>query len=220
MKYLYPELSPKLRFTKILELHILPKLENQGFKLLKTGPSLKKVQNGFEFHIIFEGRKFNVENYICRFNPSFYVTNSSLRKYLKKNPSLLGGSEIVGKTMGIQHWDKSIFSNNDSEAYFLEDNDFAKYDNEFLVKETIKNIIEVGNPFFEMMSNFETIKKFHFKNQNLVSAPMLIDLCYVLNLKNEIQPIFDWYYSLNDGCSELLEEKMKLRKDNLKKGID
>lgn len=216
MKFLYPELSPKFRFLKILELHVLPELEKDGFKLLRSGPSLKRTENGFEWIVEFDGRKFNVENTICRFNPYFLVRNAKYRKYLKKNPKLVkgwGASGQIGNVSGIRHWDKSIFSTDDSEAYFLRDNDFAKHDNYQLVNDMINNIRDVGIPYFKMMSNFDSISNFYYKTQKLVKAPMLIDMCHILGKEDQLKSIFDWYYSLNEGCAEWLNEQMELRKE-------
>lgn len=216
MNYLYPELSPKPRFFNILTSHILPELEKDGFKLLKSGPSLKRVENGFEWLVEFDGRKYNVDNFICRFNPYFSVRNSHYRKYLKNHPVIKGTHGHlgnIGTTSGIRHWDKQLFSLGDSEAYFLEDNDFAKHDNLQLVEEMIQNIRTVGVPYFEMMSDFDGIRHFYGQTKQLVYAPMMVDMCYVLKREEELPSLFDWYYSLNENCAEWVNQEMAVRKD-------
>ena len=215
MKVLYPNLSPTPRFLKILELHVLPQLEKDGFRLLKSGPSLKRVENGFEWLVEFDGRKFNSGDHICRFNPYFMVRNMAYRKFLKKNPELVRGwgtTGQVGSVSSIRHWDKSIFSADKSEAYFLEDNDFAKYDNQDLVDEMIKNIREVGVPYFRMMSNFDSIRSFYVKTEQRGKAPLLVDLCSIMNKEEHIESIFDWYYAANSQCADWLNKQMELRR--------
>lgn len=217
MNFLYPELSPQPRFLKILEFNILPELEKYGFKLLKSGPSLKKIENGFEWIVEFDGRKFNIENTICRFNPYFLVRNSKYRKFLTNNPNYVRGwgtSGQIGNTSSIRHWDKQLFSMDNSEAYFLEEVDFAKYDNLRLVEDIVNNVLEVGIPYFKMMSDLESIKNFYVRTQQLDHAPMLIDMSYILNREQELKSIFDWYFSSNDGCADWLDEQMELRKKN------
>jgi len=215
-KFLYSELAPKARFLKILELHVLPVLEKDGFNLLKSGPSLKKIEGSFEWIVDFNASKWNFGNEVCQYNPYFTVKNSDYRKFLKKNPDLVHGygeSGYVGTTSGIQHWNKNIFSLDNSEAYFLEDNDFVKYDNLELVDELIKNIKEVGLPYFEMMSDFDGIKNFHINQGLRKDAPKLIDLCYVLNRTEEVKSIFDWYESTKQNPPRALEDEMEKRKE-------
>ena len=215
-RYLYPELKPKSRFIKTLETHVLPEMEKEGFKLLKSGPSLKKKVDSFEWIVDFNASKWNSGNIVCIYNPYYTVKNVSYRKFLKDNPSLVhtyGEPGHVGTTYGKQHWDKNIFSLDDKKAYFLEDNDFAKYDNYELVDQMLKNIREVGMPYFQMMSQFVGIKKFHIPLELRADAPKLFDLSYVLDKKEEAKNILDWYYSSNSDCADWVELEMQKRKE-------
>jgi len=216
-KYLYPDLPPKQRFLKILEVHVLPELANDGFRLLSSEPTFKKTQGSFEWYVDFKASRWNSANQVCQYNPYFTVKNSDYRKYLKQNPDLVhghGSSGYIGTTAGKHHWDKSIFGTDGSLAYFLEDNDFSKHDNYELVKEMIKNIRLVGIPYFKMMSDFDSIRHFHISLDLRSDAPKLIDLCYVLDRKTDIKSIIDWYYASNENCSEDLEKEMLTRKNN------
>lgn len=215
MRFLYPELPPKKRFLKILEEHILPGLQKDGFELLRSGPSLKKTEGSFEWFVNFQATKWNSGNIICRYNPYFTVKNSDYRKYLKANPKLARGSGTegyVGTTSGVQHWDKTTFSADGTRAYFLENNDFAKFDNYQLVDKTIKNIRTVGVRYFKMMSDLDSIKKFYMTNKQRKDAPMLIDLCYVLNRKSDIKSIFDWFDSIEKEVPDSLAKEMAIRR--------
>ena len=215
--FLYKDLSPRDRFLKILELNILPKLESDHFKLLKSGPSLIRTERSFEWIVEFKASKWNSGNVVCQYNPYFTVKNKDYRKYLKSHEDLTHGSGaigLIGITSGIHHWDKTVFSTTDSEAYFLEDTDFAKYDNCKLVEQIISNIRLVGIPYFQMMSDFSGIKNFSISQGLRRDAPTLIDLCYVLNREEDLKSIFDWYYESNQNCPEDLEEQMKKRKIN------
>ncbi|MEO0899705.1 MAG: hypothetical protein AAFY71_25060 [Bacteroidota bacterium] len=215
MNFLYPTLAPQDRFINILEHHLLPQLKDENFKLLKTGPSLKATaQDGFEWIVQFDGRKFNVENHICRFNPYFLVRNSRYRRFLKKHPALtqnLGNTGQVGNTASIRHWDKTLFSATGTPAYFLEDNDFAKHDNLNLVDEMAKNIKTVGIPYFKMMSDFDSLRKFYEKTNGYGYAPVLIDLCYVLGKEEQVSSIFEWY-DTDEDKSDWLNQKIDLRR--------
>ena len=91
MNFLYPDLEPLDRFVKILELHVMHHSAQAGFKLIKSGSTLKKTYGDFEWLVEFDGRKFNRGNYICRFNPYFRITHSKYRKFLKQNPELVRG---------------------------------------------------------------------------------------------------------------------------------
>ena len=187
--FLYKDLSPRDRFLKILELNILPKLEIDHFKLLKSGPSLIRTEDSFEWIVEFKASKWNSGNVVCQYNPYFTVKNKDYRKYFKSHEYLIhgsGASGLVGTTSGIHHWDKTVFSTTGSEAYFLEDTDFAKYDNCKLVEEIISNIRQVGIPYFQMMSDFSSIKNFFISQGLRRDAPKLVDLCYVFNRKEEM----------------------------------
>jgi len=221
--FLCKDLPPRDRFLKILELNILPKLESDHFKLLKSGPSLIRTEDSFEWIVEFKASKWNSGNVVCKYNPYFTVKNKDYRKYLKTHEDLIhgsGASGYVGTTSGIHHWEKSVFSTTGSEAYFLEDTDFAKYDNCKLVEQIVRNIRQVGIPYFQMMSDFDCIKNFSIWKSLRRDAPKLIDLCYVLKREEELQSIFDWYYDSNGNCPEDLEEHMKKRKINwLQQGV-
>ncbi len=219
-KFLFADLAPKMRVLKILELYVLPEFESDGFKLLKSGPSLKKEEGNFEWIVDFFASKWNSGNTVCLYNPHFTVRNKEYRKYLKTHEKLITGNGQISSTYGKQHWEKKIFSTDDSEAYFLEDLDFAKYDNFELIENLVRNIREVGYPFFRMMSEFDSIRNFYVSKEQRIAAPRLIDLCYVLNRKEEINSIIDWYYKSNQNCPQFLEDRMQMRVDNwLKQNI-
>lgn len=212
--FLYPDLPPRQRFLNILEFHVLPELGKDGFKFLKSGPSLKRKEGRFEWIVEFQASKWNYKNEVCKYNPYFKVVNLDYKEYSKANKQNSYENGLVGSTAGIQHWDKNTFSANGSIAYFLEDNDFSKHDNYKLVQEMIQNIRVVGIPYFKMMSNFDSIKHFYIFYEQRVKAPSLIDLCYVLNRTDQLKPIFEWYYADNEGCADWLEDEMKVRKIN------
>ena len=190
-KFLYPELKPKVRFEKILENHVIPQLELDGFKLLKSGPSLKSKVENFEWLVEFNGQRYNEGNFVCRFNPYFTVRNNTFRKYLRQKYSDPTGT--IQSTQGKHHWKKRFFTNNNSPVYFIEDNDFAKYDNEKLVDEMVTHIRNVGIPFFKMLSNLDSIIEHSITCGFTNNAPSLIDLCYALNREDAIEKIFKWY---------------------------
>ncbi|MES2726286.1 MAG: hypothetical protein V4643_04230 [Bacteroidota bacterium] len=212
--FLYPDLPPKQRFLKILETHVLPELEKDGFVFIKSGPSLKRKEGRFEWIVEFQASKWNHKNEVCKYNPYFKVTNLDYKEYSKANKYDSYKNGIVGTTAGIQHWNKSSFSTDGSTAYFIEDNDFSKHDNNKLVKEMIQNIRAVGIPYFKMMSDFNSIKQFYLNHEQRIYAPQLIDLCYALNRSDQLKSIFEWYYADNENCADWLEYEMKIRKNS------
>lgn len=210
--FLYPELKPKVRFIKILENHIVPALESDGFKLLKSGPSLKSKVGDFEWPVEFNGQRYNQGNIVCKFNPYFVVRSSTLRKYQRQKHKGLTG--FIESTEGRHHWANYFFSNDNSRINFLKDNDFAKYDNERLVDEMIANIRNVGIPYFKMLSSLDGILEHNIKCNSTYNAPVLIDLCHALKREDVIETIFKWY---DKNPIERLENKMNaLRKSELK----
>lgn len=213
---MYSDLPPKQRFIRILEELVLPELAKDGFKLLKSGPSLKKNEERFEWIVNFNASKWNSGNVVCQYNPYFTVRNIDYRKYLKQHQELVhgyGDTGQIGSTIGIHHWDMLIFQESNNESHLRNEYDFAKYDTCQLVKDLINTIRTVGFAFFKMMSDFDSIKQFHISKELRKDAPKLVDLCYVLDRKEELESIFGWYYTSNKNCPEHLEEQMHKRRN-------
>ena len=212
-EFLYPDLPQKQRLLDILEKHVMPELQSLGFELLKPGPVLRKREGSFDWCVEFLASSWNRGNEVCCYNPYFLVTNSDYNQFLKKNGYKNNSDGIVGTTYGCQHWDKALFSENGEKAYFLEDFDFAKYDNIQMVKDLVANIKTVGIPYFKMMSNFDGIINFYIKTDQRKDAPKLIDLCTVLDRSEQIDKIFQWF-DKDSNIPDLLRQEMELRRNN------
>jgi hypothetical protein len=213
-EFLYPDLPPKQRLLDILEKHVMPELQSLGFELLKTGPVLRKKEGNFEWRVEFLASSWNRGNEVCCYNPYFMVTNSDYKQFLKKHGYKNNSDGIVGSTSGCQHWDSRLFSENGGKAYFLEDFDFAKHDNNKLVKDLVANIKEVGIPYFKMMSNFDGIVNFYFKTDQRKDAPKMLDLCSVLNRPEQFDKILQWYDKDKIDVPAYLEEEIERRRKN------
>jgi len=201
---LYPELSPTERIPKIIKECIFPPLKKEGFKILKSGLSIKRTQASFQQEIWFSKSKWNIENDICAFTPHFTVT---LKNYKKWHNSEFGEPPINDVLEShtahyIHGWNGDLFDNDDY--------DLAKDDNERIVELLNENILTQGIPFLEQLSNYKSATKYLMDSERYYLAPKMIDICIINEDFQLANVVGNWFRNYErTGESEFKESTLK-----------
>lgn len=200
---LYPEFSPTERIPKIIEEFIFPPLEKKGFKILKSGLSIKRTIDIFQQEIWFSKSKWNIENEICAFTPHFTVT---LKNYKKWHLSEYGeqpmNDVLESHTANyIDGWNKELFDGNNY--------DLAKDDNMRIVELLNKNTANHGLAFLEHLTNYESAVEHLMKSERFYLAPKMIDICLINEDFQTANDVLSWFRNYErTGESEFMESTL------------
>ena len=200
---LYSELSPTERIPKVIEAFIFPPLKNKGFKMLKSGLSIRRTTDIFQQEIWFSKSKWNIENKICAFTPHFTVTLKNYKKWHMSEYGKPPMNDVLESHSAnyIEGWNKELF---DSDDY-----DLAKDDNEHIVRLLNENIANYGLPFLERLSNYKSAVEHLMTAECYYLAPKMIDICIIHEDFRAANDVLNWFKDYEQtGESEFMESTL------------
>lgn len=157
---------------------VFPSSEKEGFKILKSGLSIKRTVRIFNQEIWFSKSKWNNENEICAFTPNFSV---SIKGYDKWHKSQYGGNSANY----IESWNPELFDDNDY--------DLAKDDNKRIVELLNQNIENVGIPYLTTLSKYDSAVEHLIESERYYLAPKMIDICIINEDLQAANNILIWF---------------------------
>jgi len=197
---LFPELNPSERIPKLIREHIFPKLEKSGFKLLKSGLSIKQKNTSFQQEIWFSKSKWNTVNDTCAFTPHFKITIINYNKWCKNQYGKKPISDTLEELTAnyIAGWSNELFNN---DKY-----DLATDDNEKIVDVLNTNMVKAGLKFLNTLSEYSSAVDFLMKEERYFIAPKMIDICLMSNDSKKASMVLDWFRAYEQtGESEFME---------------
>lgn len=220
--YLYDNLKPGIRIDTLMAEFLTPILEPEGFKYLKSKREFKKEGEFFDFHLSWNGRKYNEGNRSVEFDIFINSFSPKYRKWeteyyqLDKN----WGNTIDGTRVDyIDGWDK--------EFYTLGWYDLVKYDNIKLMEKIVENTKGAGFKFFQNYTSLDSaIEK--LKESPIKNLEKIVDFYILQNKWKEAYDFFEnnkqWYEEEeklegHDPKSQLSmnrRQPFELRKEKLK----
>ena len=201
---LYSDLSPTDRVPKIITEYIFPPLEEQGFRILNSGLSIKRNFNQFIQEIWFSRSKWNTGSSICAFTPHFEVILKGYEKWhLSRYEIKPLNNFFFGRTaLYLEDWNKELYDSNDY--------DLAKDNNFRIIKLLNENIAKCGLSFLNTLSNYKTAVDFITKNEHYFLAPKLVDICLMDNDPYQAEEVLKWFRNYErTGESEFMELTIK-----------
>ncbi|PNX45603.1 MAG: hypothetical protein BV456_13390, partial [Thermoplasmata archaeon M8B2D] len=209
-RVIYNELNPTERIPKIIREYIFPSFEKYGFKILKSGLTIKKTENDFVYEINVYKNHRNIGDYVCAFTMYASVQSSFYQKWYKKTyGEKIQNSSIISYI--IQALPNSTFN---SDIDF----DLALYDNQCLIKLINENVDSSIIPFFNQVNSIEAALKLLREEEVLFAAPMILDFCEILGLENTAKEIITWFNISGKDALEDTKEDVRVRSERLKKG--
>ena len=212
---LYPNLNPTERIPAVIREYVFPELEHIGFRIMKSGLSIKNEENQFRQEIWFSKSKWNIGNEICSFTPHFAVPISSYNKWHEKQYGEKPLNDVLEAHAAnyIDGWQDDLFDGNDY--------DLAKDDNHRIVELLLENITKSGLRFLAARSNHSTAVDFLVKKEHYFIAPKMIDICLMhedIKLANEVLTWFRNYE--RRGKSDFMESTLSdmNHRENLLRG--
>jgi hypothetical protein len=209
-KVIYNELNPTERIPKIIQENIFPSFEKYGFKILKSGLTIKKAEDDFIYEINVSKNHRNVGNFVCAFDMHASIQSSFYNTWYKK-------------TYGRKIQNSYIFSrkiealeNSTINPYI--DFDLALYDNYCLIDLINENIEPSIIPFFNQVNSIEAALKLCRNEKDLFAVPMMLDFCEILGLEDTAKEIITWFNSSSKNMLEGIKEDVRIRSDRISKG--
>lgn len=201
---LYPDLSPTDRIPRIIQEFVFPSLEEKGFKILKSGLSIRRIVDTYQQEIWFSKSKWNVANEICAFTPHFSVKIKNYKKWhLREYGERPLNDFLEGHAANyIDGWNTDLF---DCDEY-----DLSRDNNLQIIKLLNQNIVNCGIPFLEQFSNYKSAFEYLMKSERYYIAPKMIDLCFMQKdfvMAKEIVNSFRNYKQT--GESDFMESTLK-----------
>ncbi|WP_303920653.1 hypothetical protein [Draconibacterium sediminis] len=195
-KQYYSDLAPSERIQKIIKEFIFPELENLGFKLLKSGLSIKRDKDGFVQEIWFSKSKWNTGNEICEIEPHFSVTNKNYKKWYKNyyQKDLKTNIILADSAKYIDGWDLDSL---DGYKY-----DFAKHDNQILIDLILKGIKDCGLKYLDTLCDVNSMTEYLMTNKRYFKAPMMIDFQLMNKDYKKAKLVSEWFWNYRNNSGE------------------
>jgi len=184
---LFPELKPGERIYKVIEKFIYPDLEEIGFKLIKSSPSMTRKVDDFKQEIWFAKNKWNSGNKVVSFDPHFSVRSSFYVRWHKKKYQIEPVNDLILGTRAhyVPNWNHDYF-----QQWWY---DLAVDNNRGIVKALKLNIEQHGLPYLNTLSDKRSAIKFIMDNSFYYKAPMIFDFALMLEDKTLAQKIMKWF---------------------------
>lgn len=205
----YSELKPGERIRKLIEEFVQPKLTPLGFKLLKSELTFKRKVGDFTQEIYFAKNQRNFGNTIVCFWTILSVKSNYYVKWHEKTYGFKAMNEFVEswydnhiKTWNTDYWNGGQY-------------DLTEFDNVKLMNDLTKNILTIGIPLLDKVSEWESAADNLMERQRFGFISKIFDF-YILAGKEEkaiesIKTAEDYFNSVADVPSERFEE-IKLKK--------
>lgn len=185
VNHLYAEMKPGDRIAKLMVEFVFPKLEQQGFKYIKSGRGFKKTNEFFDFHVSWSTRKFNYGNTIVEFDVAISVSSLKYRKWEKEfyNLEKIWGDGFDGSSVDyIEGWDKEFYK----QGWY----NLVKYNNARLMNKVSENVMTAGFAYFEKYATIDSaiieLKKYPVGN-----FEKIVDLYVIQDNYEEAIDFFD-----------------------------
>lgn len=217
-KFKYTDLPPGDRIRKLLEEFVEPELTKLGFKLLKSELTFKRKIGEFTQEIHFSKNQWNFGNSVVSFWTILSVKSNFYVKWHKETYGFKPINEFVDswydnhiKTWNSEFWDGGQY-------------DLTKFDNVKLMTDLTKNILNIGIPILNKISDWESAADYLFKKERWMHAAKIFDFYIISNQPKkamETQNIIEKYFKeldINDVPKERFEE-IKIRKDYLQQRL-
>jgi hypothetical protein len=189
-------MKPGDRIAKLMVEFVFPKLEQQGFKYIKSVREFKKTNEFFDFHVSWSTRKFNYGNSIVEFDVAITTSSPKYRKWEKEfyNLEKIRGNGIDGSRVDyIEGWDKKFYKH----GWY----DLVKYDNAALMNKVSENVMTAGLAFFEKYSTIDSAIN-ELKKYPVGNFEKIVDL-YVI--QENYEEAIDFF----DNHNKWFEERLK-----------
>jgi hypothetical protein len=211
-KMKYEELKPGDRIRKLIEEFVKPELTQLGFKLLKSELTFKRKIGNFTQEIYFAKNQRNFGNTIVSFWTILSVKSNYYVKWHEKEYGIKPMNEFV------QSWYDNHIKSWNSNYWNSGKYDLTEFDNIKLMKDLKKNILTIGIPLLDKVSNWENAGDNLMENERFGFVSKIFDF-YILAGKKEkaiesLKKIEEYFKSVNDFPQEISEE-IERRKDYL-----
>ncbi|MFC4721771.1 hypothetical protein ACFO5O_05540 [Geojedonia litorea] len=205
----YAELKPGDRIRKLVEEFVQPELTSLGFKLLKSELTFKRKIGDFTQEIYFAKNQRNFGNTIVCFWTILSVKSNYYVKWHEKKYGFKPMNEFVEswydnhiKTWNTDFWNGGHY-------------DLTEFDNVKLMNDLTKNILTIGLPLLDKVSDWEGAADSLMERQRFGFISKIFDF-YILAGKEEkaiesLKTAEDYFNSVEDVPSERFEE-IKLKK--------
>lgn len=215
-KFKYTDLKPGDRIRKLIEEYVEPEMSKHGFKLLKSELTFKRKINDFTQEIYFAKNQRNFGSSIVKFWTIISVKSNFYVKWHEKTFGFKPMNEFVNS------WYDSHISSWSSKYRNGGHYDLAKYDNIKLMNELNRNILEIGVPMLNEVSDWEQAANNLMTNKQYGFISKVFDFYLLAGKKNKaiesISLVEEYFNSIQDAPIERFEE-IKIRKDYLQQGI-
>jgi hypothetical protein len=208
----YAELKPGDRIRKLIEEFVEPELKPLGFKLLKSELTFKRKIGDFTQEIYFAKNQRNFGKTIVCFWTILSVKSNFYVKWHEKTYGFKPMNEFV------QSWYDNHIKNWSSDFWNGGQYDLTEFDNVKLMNDLTKNILTVGIPLLDKVSDWEGGADDLMERQRFGFVSKIFDF-YILAGKKEkaiesLNEIEKYFSSIQDAPKERFEE-IELKKDYL-----
>jgi len=210
MKYL--ELKPGDRIRKLIEEFVQPGLMPLGFKLLTSELTFKRKIGNFTQEIYFAKNQRNFGNTIVCFWTILSVKSNYYVKWHEKTYGLKPMNEFV------ESWYDNHIKNWNSEYWNSGQYDLTEFDNVKLMNDLTKNILTIGIPLLDKVSDWENAADDLMERQRFGFISKIFDFYILAGKKKKaiesLKIVEEYFNSVDNVPKERLEE-IERRKDYL-----
>jgi len=208
----YAELRPGERIRKLIEEFVEPELSLLGFKLLKSELTFKRKIGDFTQEIYFAKNQRNFGNTVVCFWTILSVKSNYYVKWHEKTYGFKPMNEFVEswydnhiKTWSSDYWNGGQY-------------DLTEFDNIKLMSDLTKNILTIGIPLLDKISDWESAADNLMERQRFGFISKIFDF-YILAEKKEkaiesLKTAENYFNSVDDVPKERFEE-IERKKDYL-----
>ena len=208
-KFKFTELPPGDRIRKLIEEFVEPELSKIGFKLLKSELTFKRKIGDFTQEIYFAKNQRNFGNTIVCFWTILSVKANYYVNWHEKTYGFKPMNEIVESWYDnhIKTWNSAYWNGGQY--------DLAQFDNVKLMDDLTKNILTIGIPLLDKVSDWEKAADDLMERQRFGFISKIFDF-YILAGKKEkamesLNTVENYFNNVEDVPTERFDE-IKLRK--------
>lgn len=210
----YADLKPGDRIRKLVEEYVEPELSKIGFKLLKSKLTFKRKVGEFTQEIYFAKNQRNFGDTVVSFWTILSVESNFYVKWHEDTYGFKPMNEFICS------WYDSHIETWNSEFWNGEQYDLTEFDNDKLMVDLTKNILNIGIPLLNKVSDWESAADYQMSNQRFGFISKIFDF-YVLADKKEkaiesLKMAEEYFKSVADVPKERFEE-IKIKKSLVQK---
>ncbi len=212
MKYIY--LKPGERIRRLIEEFVEPEMAKLGFKLLKSKLIFKRKKGGFTQEIYFAKNQRNFGNVVVSFWAILSITSNF---YVKWHEKTYGFKPLNNY---VESWYDSHIKDWESAYRNVTQYDLTKYDNVELMEDLTKNLLNIGVPLLNEVSDWEGAANYLMSKERYGFIAKIFDFYLLADKKDkgiEALQIAENYFKsvdIDDVPQERFEE-IKIRREHL-----